>query len=314
MVRFDLSVTVLAQLLSFYVPKFHEVFGCSAFVLQKLKPKSQQLSPQYSLWCASGQRFFTMRLGVAHACRAFILLLATSHVFSKAQIVISPSGGKPVTIPGGSPASPIIISVSATSTLRFTVGPRHNGEEDVVTAADGLLASTTAPPRAPSITPPPVSSTGLYTLPSLPGARSAPLCVAACLLPDTFGDLACASASTGNDTSFGLVSDNCACVASPLDAVDAVTDCILQSCGLAPGTAIDSVGVSAGISTATSLYQSYCLDKFGSAALASATSAENAVGTRTTPLGGASPTRTGMGATSSAAAPAPLRRPEADAR
>lgn len=211
-------------------------------------------------------------------CLLLLSLLSPSF----ADIIIQPTNG-----------APVVISASVTNTLRATFSRRF----------DAHAAAATVAPDIPAIAPRQVTAgpvaTGLYTLPSLPAARSAAPCVAACLVPDTFLDVPACNPRPGpggDDSNFGLVTDACVCLA-PLDSLDVVTGCVSQSCGVAATQSADAIPVSQGVAIAASLYQSYCSSKFPASALSSATIAQGGA------PGGGPQTRTGgLGATSTGAA------------
>ena len=94
-----------------------------------------------------------------------------------------------------------------------------------------------------------------YTITALPAVESQPSCVYNCLIP-----IGLADSSGCND-----VTEDCACLSAPADALDFLTSCVETVCG-------SSTGVDAGV--ATSLYESYCNSVYGTAVFSSAFSAE----------------------------------------
>lgn len=85
-----------------------------------------------------------------------------------------------------------------------------------------------------------------YSITALPAVMSQPSCVFNCLIP-----IGLADPSGCND-----VSNDCACLSAPSDALDVLTNCVQTVC---------QSSTSAYAATATSLYQSYCQSIYGTA-------------------------------------------------
>ena len=98
-------------------------------------------------------------------------------------------------------------------------------------------------------------SAAQYTITAPPAVQSQPSCVFNCLIPIGMAD------PSGCDD----VTNECACLNAPMDALDVLTGCIETVC-------LSSTSTYA--AAATSLYQSYCQSVFGSAEFSQAFSIE----------------------------------------
>lgn len=117
-----------------------------------------------------------------------------------------------------------------------------------------LGATTTAPASAPSDT------SGLYSIESLPAFKSLTAsCLQNCLLPIGLDE----------PTNCDDQTNDCACLSAPVEAQQAITDCLSTVCSGVSGSQLAGYA-----STATSLYLSYCSARYPAAALASATAAD----------------------------------------
>ena len=96
-----------------------------------------------------------------------------------------------------------------------------------------------------------------YSITALPAVIAQSPCVFNCLIPIGLAD------PSGCDD----VTENCACLSAPSDALDVLTDCVQMVC---------KSSVSQFQANATSLYQSYCQSIYGTMSLSSATVAESA--------------------------------------
>lgn len=94
-----------------------------------------------------------------------------------------------------------------------------------------------------------------YTITVLPAVTSQPSCIFNCLIPIGLAD------PSGCDD----VTNDCACLSAPADALEALTGCIKTVC---------QSSTSACMAIATSLYESYCNSVYGTAIFASAFQAE----------------------------------------
>jgi hypothetical protein len=102
-----------------------------------------------------------------------------------------------------------------------------------------------------------------YTITALPAVTSQPACIVNCLLPIGLDD------PSGCDE----ITNECACLSAPSDALDALTSCIQVVC---------QSSTSAYAAIATSLYESYCQSVFGTAEFSQAFSSEAAAASTTT--------------------------------
>lgn len=90
-----------------------------------------------------------------------------------------------------------------------------------------------------------------YSITALPAVVSAPACVFNCLFPGALND------PVGCDN----VTNNCACLSAPANAIDFITGCIETVC---------ASSTSAYAASATSLYESYCDSIYGTATFSEA--------------------------------------------
>jgi hypothetical protein len=90
-----------------------------------------------------------------------------------------------------------------------------------------------------------------YSITALPAVVSAPSCIFNCLIPIGLAD------SSGCDD----VTENCACLSAPADALDFLTQCVQTVC---------KSSTSAFGASATSLYVSYCDSVYGTATFSEA--------------------------------------------
>ncbi|RHZ64898.1 uncharacterized protein CDV56_100873 [Aspergillus thermomutatus] len=102
-----------------------------------------------------------------------------------------------------------------------------------------------------------------YTITALPNVASQPACVFNCLIP-----IGLADPSNCDD-----VTNQCACLNAPVDAMSVLTDCVATVC---------KSSTSAYAAAATSLYESYCNSVFGTSQFSSAVSAAATAATATT--------------------------------
>jgi hypothetical protein len=100
-----------------------------------------------------------------------------------------------------------------------------------------------------------VDNSPKYTITALPAVASQDSCVYNCLIPIGLADC------SGCDD----VTENCACLSAPIEAVAFLTDCVTSVC---------KSSTNAFASSATSLYESYCSSVYGSASLSAATVAD----------------------------------------
>ena len=90
-----------------------------------------------------------------------------------------------------------------------------------------------------------------YSITALPAVVSAPACVFNCLFPGGLND------PVGCDN----VTNNCACLSAPANAIDFITSCVETVC---------ASSTSAYAASATSLYESYCDSLYGTATFSEA--------------------------------------------
>lgn len=133
--------------------------------------------------------------------------------------------------------------------------------------SSAALAATSSSPAGsstmnPSMTDMPTMTSSVnnsvvdYSITALPAVMSQPSCVFNCMIPIGLAD------SSGCDD----VTNDCACLSAPVDAVDFLSTCIQTVC---------KSSTSEYFATASSLYNSYCQSIYGSAALVSAVSANS---------------------------------------
>jgi len=102
-----------------------------------------------------------------------------------------------------------------------------------------------------------------YTITALPAVQSQSHCVWNCLIP-----IGLADPSNCDD-----VTNQCACLNAPVDAMSVIADCIATVC---------NSDTSSYASIATSLYQSYCISLFGTSQFTSAETANILADAQTT--------------------------------
>ena len=121
------------------------------------------------------------------------------------------------------------------------------------TVPNSLASSTDVPTgAAPSSS----DASPDYTITAVPAVRSQPSCIYNCLIPIGLAD------PSGCDD----VTNDCACLSAPADAMDVLTDCVNTVCK----SSTSEYGASA-----TSLYQSYCQSVYGSMSFSQAFLAES---------------------------------------
>ena len=127
----------------------------------------------------------------------------------------------------------------------------------ILFALTGLVVAQSSTSNGTSVVVAASASTAEYTITALPAVIGQPSCVFNCLVPIGLAD------PSGCDD----VTNECACLSAPSDALDVLTACIETVC---------TSSTSAYAAVATSLYQSYCQSVFGTAQFSQAFVSESA--------------------------------------
>ena len=134
-----------------------------------------------------------------------------------------------------------------------------------------------------------------YTITALPAVRSQPSCIYNCLIPVGLAD------PSGCDD----VTNDCACLSAPADAMDALTDCANTVCK----SSTSEYGASA-----TSLFQSYCQSIYGPMSFSQAFLAESSADVSSSLAAAASSMSASLTASSTATASNANESPSASAK
>lgn len=232
---------------------------------------------------------------------ASIINLSLAASQGPGQVILMPSTiTQPVTLAIGTPASEVIISVVRTGLVTLDVPGSDTISASVsipIVIVTSNATETTPAANSPASAPVNVPANAFtlpFILPAEPALVTQAPCVSACLQQ---GLIASAAGSCG--LSPGTTLDNaCACLSSPLVAVQALANCAMAAC---TGAAGGAAGVAGGVMAVTSLYNDYCTTAVGAANVISAVASEQAV--QATAAAGSSTTTTTTTSTMNTATP-----------